>query len=242
MKPLFLVSSAIHTKHGVFSAEQRIQQTLNTFASINKYAPGAKIILIESSGSESISPEEAETLQPHLFGLLNFFHDNTVQQIYNSTDNWDIVKNFTELYVYGSALSFILGKQPHLLNDIDRVFKMSGRYLLNDGFIPATYDASALSDKYVFGVRRTSQFPITVTNGLSQQVMSRLWSWPANKTNLVKSRYELMVEDFSGTMHKGQYRDIEHLLLRYFDGPFLQELPVVGVEGLLGPNGIQVKD
>ena len=119
---------------------------------------------------------------------------------------------------------------------------MSGRYLLNDGFIPATYDASALSDKYVFGVRRTSQFPITVTNGLSQQVMSRLWSWPANKTNLVKSRYELMVEDFSGTMHKGQYRDIEHLLLRYFDGPFLQELPVVGVEGLLGPNGIQVKD
>ncbi len=243
MNSLFLVSSAIRTKHGVFSAEERLQQTIATFESIKAKLSNAKIILCESSGAQSITAEEIEILQPHLFGLLNFNSDVQVQDIYAKTlDNHDIAKNFTELVVFGKVFDFLINKQPHLLNNIDRVFKLSGRYKLSDSFNPTMFESPEVVDKYMFAMRRSSQFSPNVTGGITQQLFSRLWSWPANKTALVMYRYNVMAEDFLGTLNKGQYCDIEHLLLKYFAGPFLHEVPQIGVTGKLGPIGTIVED
>ena len=238
MNSLFIVTSALHTKHGIYSSEERLNQTLETLYSVRKHLPDARILLCECSGKKGISGAEAEQLKPHVNGLFNYHDDKQVQDIYNSTDNWDIVKSYTELTVFGKTLDFILNQQPHLLNGIDRVFKLSGRYRLNDAF---NIDQFA-GDNYIFANRRNSQFPPQVTNGLGEQLMSRLWSWPANRTSLVFYRYTLMNEDFVGSINRGHYRDIEHLLFKYFSGPFLQEIPTIGVEGNLGPNGILVQD
>lgn len=241
MPALFLITSAIRTRHGIFSTEERLNQTITTLDSIKKYAPESKIILLESSAESSITDEEAAILNPYLIALLNFNHDQQVKDIYNAAgDNWDVAKNITELTVFGKALNFILKEQPQLMDGIDRVFKLSGRYTLNENFNMEVHNES--KNQYVFSSRRPSTFPIFVTNGLTQQVMSRLWSWPANKTSLVFFRYNLMVEDFIGCNHQGKYRDTEHLLLKYFDGPHIKEIPIIGVEGQIGPNGALVKD
>src|SRR5271157_4321870 len=127
MKTLFLCTSAIHTHFGKFSTDERMEQTIATLESIKTKVPDAKIIVIECSGEQSITVEESERLKPYVEGVLNFYHDQQVQDIYTSiTENWDIVKNMTEMVVFGKALDFIIHQQPHLLNDIDRVFKISG--------------------------------------------------------------------------------------------------------------------
>ena len=49
----FIVTSCINNTpgRGVFSHEDRYNQTLETFESIRKYAPGSKIALVDSSVS-----------------------------------------------------------------------------------------------------------------------------------------------------------------------------------------------
>ena len=183
MKPLFLVSSSVRTKHGVFSAEERLNQTVQTLESIKNRMPDARILVIESSAEASISEEESKKLAPFIEGLLNYHPDVQVQEIYKMAGgSWDIAKNFTELVVYGKVLDFIVRQQPHLLNEVNRVFKISGRYLLNDNFNLTKHIDPAMDEKYIFANRRVSQFPALVTGGLSAQFMSRLWSWPTPKT------------------------------------------------------------
>jgi hypothetical protein len=243
MKTLWLCSSALHTRHGVFSAEKRLEQTVSTLESIKAVDPSARILIIESGAEAGITTEESDKLKPYIEGLLNFNPDVQVQEIYKMADtNWDVAKNLTELVVFGKALDFIIRQQPELLEGIDRVFKISGRYRLNENFDISKHLDPKMNESYIFATRRVSQFPAIVTDGLTHQFFSRLWSWPTQKTALVFFRYNLMIEDFVGTMAQKKYRDIEHLLFRYFSGPFSVELPNIGIQGELGPNGVLVKD
>lgn len=243
MSTLFLVTSAIHTRHGIYSAGERLDQTVRTLASIRTKAPGAKIVLIECGADRSIAEDELAALQPYLTDVFNFHHDSQVRELYvASENNWDVVKNATELVAFCKSLRLVLNEHIHLLGDMQRVFKVSGRYVLNDNFDLATHLRPEAGDAYIFGRRRWSQFPPITTGGLSEQVMSRCWSWPASKTGLVFFRYNLMIEDFLSSHRQGRYRDIEHLLLRYFDGPDLVEIPVMGIEGNTGPTGESISD
>jgi hypothetical protein len=246
MKTLFTISSALHTKHGKFSSEERLNQTLDTLTSIRTRVPDAIININESSGESSITSEEFEKLKSYGANqITDYSKDPQVIQIYKSTDNWDIVKNLTEMLIMTKSLL-----PDGAWDDFtkitsfpsDRVFKLSGRYQLNNDFDLSKYDDPKLNDKYVFAFRRQSQFPANITGGLSQQLMSRLWSFPTNRIKLVFYRYNLMLEDFQTSLSSGKYRDIEHLLLKYFNGPNLVEFPIIGVSGHLGPNGQQVSD
>lgn len=247
MKTLFLISSALRTKHGCFSYEQRLEQTLDTIKSISVKIPDAIININESSAEGSLTSEEFDKLKnAGANGIHDYSQDAQVQQIYKMTQNWDVVKNYTEMLITAKSLlpkrQWDDFKTVGYYTHIERVFKLSGRYQLSDKFDINNFNKEELKDKYIFANRRISQFPTNITGGLSNQLMSRLWSWPMNKTKLVHNRYELMLEDFVTLVNKGMYADIEHLLLKYFDGPNLVELSSIGVTGKLGPNGIIVSD
>jgi hypothetical protein len=242
MNTLFIVSSAIHTKYGTFTEEQRLNQTIETFKSIQEHDSTAKILLNDAGAEKSITKKEAELLNPYLCGILSYFEDEQVQQIYNAIDNADIVKNYTEMLTTAKTLNFILQQQPQIIQNINRIFKISGRYKLNDNFDINKFSGEDIADKYIFSSRKLSQFPPQLTGGLTYQFMSRLWSWPTNKTTLVLYRYNLMLEYFQAMIDKHLYVDIEHLLLKFFDGPNIVEYPSIGIEGAIAPNGNAVKD
>jgi hypothetical protein len=238
MNPLFLVTSAIHTKHGVYDTKTRLDQTIETFKSIQKYASNSKILLIECSGESSLTEEELVILQPYVSGIISFSDDPQVKKVYNETDNHDIVKSYTELYSFGRTIEN-LKDRCDILDDVSWIFKISGRYTLTDQF-----SLNNFFDKnmYYFANRRKSQFPEVVTGGLKEQLMSRLWAFHKDKISLIANRYPLMLEHFVGSLQNGKYIDIEHNLLRLFEGPYLKELPIIGVSGKLGPNGELVSD
>ncbi len=242
-KSLFLLSSAIHTKHGQFTSKERMDQTLNTLKSIKEKIPDSSIILAESSAKQSVTDDEIKALSKYA-NIFNFHNDPQILSIYeNSGDNWDIVKNYTELIVFNKLLHYLISPENHsLVEGIERVFKLSGRYNLTNDFHLENFFKNDYKDYYIFSQRRESQFDSKITNGLTYQYMSRLWSFPCHKMVGVYCRYVLMLEDFIGSLKNSQYRDIEHLLFRYFDGPYVYELPVIGVEGNIGPNKAYIRD
>jgi hypothetical protein len=237
MKTLFLVGSAIQTKHGVHDTQARLKQTLRTLESISERVMDPLIIIQESSGAESITQEMIEQLSQYADYIINYHNDSQVQVVYQTIPNVDILKSYTEMLVTLKTLDYI--QKMNLLDGIDRVFKISGRYELTDDF---KLDNFADPDKFIFARRKASQFPPAVTNGLSEQLMSRLWSWPANRTREVFETYKFMLEGFVMGIQKGFYIDIEHSLLAHFKSEDIQELDKIGVKGPLGPNGQIVQD
>lgn len=237
MKPLFIVTSAINTRFGAYTPEQRLVQTIDTVRSIGERCPGAKICIIEMAGVP-IEENQARELQRFCNFFFDFSRDEAVKSIYESTDNWDWVKNTTEVMCFANALSEL--KAQGVLDEFDRVFKMSGRYCLTDKFPTIDYDT--VTDRIVILERKGSQFPANVTGGKQYQYMSRLWSWPAKESQQVIDAYNEGFAAMAQRIHDGGYFDIEHMLYAYLPKDLVTEVPSVGLRGLLGPTGATIED
>ena len=90
----FLITSAINTKFGVFDSEQRLQQTIATIESIRGYVPTAKLFLSEMAAIP-LTPIQRDQLLPLVDNIIDFTNDPAVQDLYNSTENWDICLLYT---------------------------------------------------------------------------------------------------------------------------------------------------
>lgn len=237
MRSLFILTSALNSRFGVYTPEERLQQTLDSIASIRKYAPGAKVALIEMAGTLP-TQEQVDAIKGHVDYFFDSSSDEAVQTIYNSTDNWDIVKNTTEVMVFGNLLGKLV--EDGITKDFDRIYKMSGRYLLTENFDPTYYET--VPDRIVVLERKNSQFSSQVTGGMAHQYMSRLWSWPADQTAKVVESYSEGFVAMALRIAQGGYFDIEHMLFKYLPAELVTEIPRVGLTGLLGPNGIRIED
>jgi hypothetical protein len=133
MNHLFLISSAIKTKFGAFDEEARFNQTLQTIDSIQKRIPNASIVMIESSG---IAIEDELLLKlkeiPNI-AIINMSGHPYLKSVVDNNEHWDVVKNLCELIAFNSALK-LLEEETNILEGVDRIHKLSGRYTLSDDF------------------------------------------------------------------------------------------------------------
>lgn len=236
IKHCFVVTSAINSKFGVYSPAARLQQTLTTLDSIRARAPGSKIIVMECTGTP-LTEAQSQLLEENCDLLVDFSTDKDVHDIYNSTDNWDIVKNSTEIMCFGRTLKMCLDDGD--LADCDRIHKMSGRYILNEKFDLGVY--SDHPDRIVIGPKNTSQFPFEVT-GIELQYMARLWSWPADITERVIQTYTDSLNYMAQRVAHGGYADIEHVLYKFLPANLVTEIAELGVEGSIAPNGAAIRN
>jgi hypothetical protein len=231
-----MVTSAINTKFGVYDTDTRLKQTLETIVSINQYAPNSRIILVEC-GAIPLTKVQETTLEAEVDEIISYNDDEDVKAIFVS-DNWDVVKNTTEVMCFRRALQHCL--DYNLFDGIERVFKMSGRYRLNDNFDVAQYVMAP--DSIVTTHKHSSQFPHAVTL-VEYQYMSRLWSWPANITErIINEVYDAGLNYMAERLSQGGYCDIEHMLYKFLPANLILEVNKVGLEGNIGPNGMAVND
>lgn len=235
---LFVVTSAINSRFGVYKPQERLEQTLETIRSIRKRIPDAGIAIMECTGV-SLTAEQEEVLRANCNWFLDYTQDPAVQAIYKSTDNWDIVKNGTEILVFGRALQ-VLAKN-NIIEQYDRVHKMSGRYLLNNDFDTELYETEHIKNNIVIGHSYESQFPYNVTL-VERQYMARLWSWPASSNNEIIKVYSDSFAYFQQRVSQGGYVDIEHVLYKFLNRNHLTEIDSVGVEGTIAPNGSAIRN
>lgn len=184
-----------------------------------------------------LTQEQTARLSAQIDVLLDFTDEKAVKDIYSSTDNWDIVKNCTEIMVFGAALKML--DRDGELESVHRIHKISGRYALTDAFDVSIYEQN---DKIVVAKQRPSQFPPSVTGGQQVQYMSRLWSWPREMLPEIVQFYDTALEDFGNTVARGQYLDIEHLLAKHLPQSLIMEVDPIGVSGTIGPTGNLVID
>lgn len=234
----FIVSSAICTKFGVFDTQTRLQQTLNTIKSIKDVCNDAHIVVMECSGE--VPPDAIiSELDNNCDTLISLSQWEEVHELYDSTDNWDIVKNATEMLCFHKVLEII---KENNISPSGRIFKISGRYTITDEFDLSLYDQSCILDKIVIKKSSPSQFDDAVTGGIKDQYMSRLWSFPSSELDNISEVFENMLWYMSECLVTGGYVDIEHCLYKFLDHNKVVELEKIGVSGLLGPNGNLVND
>lgn len=238
IKHCFIVTSAINTKFGVYSPDQRLVQTLTTLKTIKTYVPDATIVIMECAGVP-LTENQNLALASEANYILDYTEDQNVQDIYHSTDNWDIVKNSTEIMCFSNALAHC--KNNGWLKGIDRIHKMSGRYLLTDNFDLAFYEKPEVQDRIVIGTKKKSQFPEHVTQQ-TWQYMARLWSWPTSRVDEIVDVYQQGLVFLAQRISEGGYIDIEHVLAKFLNQDHVCEQPVLGIEGCIAPTGTAIKE
>jgi hypothetical protein len=235
IKHCFVVTSAVNSKFGVYTPAARLQQTITTLKNVRERVPNCKIIVMECAGTP-LTEAQSQLIEENCDLLLDFSKDPDVIEIYKS-DNWDVVKNSTEIMCFGRALRMC--QDDGDFADMDRIHKMSGRYILNDDFDLGVYEEHP--DRIIIGPKNQSQFPFQVT-GIELQYMARLWSWPADQTERVIKVYEDSLNYIGERVARGGYADIEHVLYKFLPPELVTEIPVLGVEGSIAPNGVAIKN
>jgi len=237
IKHAFIVTSAVNSKFGVFKPAERLQQTLDTIKSIRSKVPDALVIVMECCG-EPIRQSQEDILRGQCDVFVDYSQDADVQAMYDN-DNWDVVKNGTEIMCFGRALAVLA--HEGVFKGIDRIHKMSGRYVLNDMFDPETYEQTDVQDKIVIGPKTNSQFPPEVTQ-VPFQYMARLWSWPTSRVEEIVNVYSDSFIFFAERLSQGGYVDIEHVLAKFLNPEHVHEIQNLGVEGQIAPNGVAIKN
>jgi hypothetical protein len=237
VKHAFVVTSAVNSKFGVFNPAERLEQTIDTITSIRSKVPTAKIFIMECCGTP-LTDDQRLALAKSCDTLIDFSTNADVQDMYDN-DNWDVVKNGTEIMCFSRALTML--KDSGQFADVDRVHKMSGRYILNDMFDPDTYEQTEIADKFIIGPKYKSQFPIEVTT-VPLQYMARLWSWPITRLDETIQIYQDSFVFFAERVSVGGYVDIEHVLYKFLPQPHVHEIQNLGVEGCIAPNGTAIKN
>ena len=216
-KICFLVSSAVVTKYG--DAQKRALMTINTISSINANCPGAKIVLLEC-GQEPIPQEYLDHFPPNV-GIIPYWTDNKIQHILKeatvyreamaskydeaSLDLLELgyVKSRTETYVFNDFL------KRFDFEDIDFVFKLSGRYCLTPRF---KLNDWLVDGKICFNQVKDSPFQNIKERKHDKMYTTWLWGFSTKILDEVRTAYGENINFLLKTWLTGGVCDIEHSL------------------------------
>lgn len=232
------ITSAINAKFSIYKPQERLAQTLETIASVRARIPNGVICLTDCS-QPGISDDVKAQLVEHVDHFMDFSGDENVVWIHDNIEVQDIVKNLTELSVVHSF--FEMAQEEGWFEGCDRIFKVSGRYMLTDTFNTADYENDIVGDKYVVSKRMLSQFAPGVT-GVDQQHMLRVYSFGGSRMGEFILLLEDMVEHMQDRVNTGGYIDIEHLWYKFLPKADVVEFARTGVKGLVAPNGQAIEN
>lgn len=240
MSNIVLVTSAIYTNYGIYDTDTRIDQTIKSLDSIKKYIPNPFIIFVDNSKIDQIRDKNKDF--DSIIDKVDYFVDNSadnnIKYFHENVSNYDIGKNVMECLGMRSALYHIYDNQVlyNKLMESSRIFKISGRYEVHEGFDDAMYHHDG---KYVFKKSNDAWIDSTVT-GVDKQLQTRLWSFDHSLFFETIVIFEKIINNMIGTINAGKYIDIEHSMYKFIPKDKLVELDVVGVKGNIAPNGAAI--
>jgi len=243
-----LVTSALFSNYGIYDPKQRIAQTISTVNSVKKYLPNSTIILIDNSTTAISSANDSESeLLDQLEELVDYWIDNSddtdIQHFHANVQNYDVGKNSMEALGFHKALTHI-SEDPEimeLINNSNRIFKLSGRYELTNKFDVDTFNNKNTIGKYVFKVAQPSWIDPADT-GVTKLYQTRLWSFTPDLYKETIELFALILKNMFDTYNANKYIDMEHSMAKFLPAEQLVEVPVVGLKGNIAPNGMIVVD
>ena len=252
MKTTFIVTSALVTDIGVFDLTTRLQQTHQTLDSIYAKFPDANVLLVDGGKTELKTTQHPllESLKDRVGAFLDLTDDDQITHLHSIPTNHKrelggiagLVKSMAEMTIFQQALLTLRDyEQIAALKDVDRIFKVTGRYQLSPLFNPEVYRVT--KGKYAFKERTPSWIPNPLeTVGTDHCFQSRCWSFDVSLLDEVIDKYDRMMEDLQALSDENRYIDIEHLLYKHIGPDNAIEFDYVHFMGTIGPNGTMIYD
>lgn len=251
MKTTFIVTSAIITNMGVYDPLSRIQQTHQTIDSIISKFPDANIILVEAGDVKIRDSQDPIwlNLRNRVSAFIDLTDEETLMYLKTLPINSPremggaagIIKSMSETVAMHRVLCTLKGAEGLKdLREVDRIFKLSGRYVLSPLFNPFEWNHP---NKYVFKFSEKSWMPnAKQTIGTDQFYQSRLWSFDANLLDATITAYEAMMADLERIAEQDKYIDVEHLLYKHIGPTNSVEMQMLHCMGTMAPNGTMIYD
>lgn len=244
MKFLFLVSSALEhfaeKDYSRFTTEQRFYQTLQTIESIKQKVPNSYICLFECS-HKPIPEEYRNQLQQRVNLFLEFYDEPGIQTLYENFSNKPKLITFGKslLETRGILNCLYLIQQKNLFTDVERIFKITGRYTLNEKFDIQDYQTKFLTGKYV--IKSYDYLNLEDLENIyaylyqaKGMMVTGLWSFDKH---LFNETIEALEKSFTYIEKMIQYTtgtDIEHALYRYLNQKNIISIPNLGLNVIKG--------
>lgn len=255
MKFLFLIGSSVkhfEEKHlSAYNEQQRFEQTLKTIESVREKVKNSYIVLFEASSSP-IEDKYRKIFQDKCDLVLELYDDLAIKQIYEN------LKKDPKLFTYGKSiletrafLNTLYTVQKHnLFSDSQRIFKLTGRYFLNDDFDIKDYESKFFENKYVikkydYTVEESSSYNnedlsnvYAYLYGANGMMVTGLWSFDRNLFSEIVISLEKAFSYMEKMIQYTAGNDIEHSLYRYLNKKNIVDIPNLGLTVIKGMEGV----
>jgi hypothetical protein len=214
---LFLVTSALLPDYGC-DPSQRLSETLDTFKSIWQRLPDADIWLLEGSISD---PSELLKHLPEKVKVIPYWHTQKRKEIAETGFPMGYFKSAMESYMTSEALDNDISKY-------ERIFKISGRYQLTDGF---DYTIHNKPSQAVFLHPFYTGLPNAGTNMF---LKTCLHSFCPSIKDLMQQTLRTIQAYLFDNWSQGYECDLEHGLYKFLPKDSYVEVGRIGVKGRIG--------
>ncbi len=202
---IVIISSAINSHQStIFSKQERFHQTILTIESVRKHINNAHIILFDMTDISEYKNELNKYVNKYL----------DLSQEINAVNYSRRDKSLGEAYCTLIALNYITNERL----SFQRIFKISGRYALNDNFDIIKFK----EDKYTFKRTYEHQFVYHTTFYSIHNIETFL--------NHMKNVLYRLINCMSINIESALY----DVLNDYTD---VNEIDQIGITGYVGPNG-----
>jgi hypothetical protein len=224
-KQLFIVTSALNPSMGVISRSDRIQQTYDGLKSLREKCPNA-IILLADGSPEKVEQEKIKALEQLVDLVADFSGDKDIAQFANSGRKSE-AENVLMLKVL-----LLLKQEPgimRLLQSVNRIYKFSGRTILDDKF--DIYDHAHFG-KYVFKKRMPTWLQGERAEVFTDLLITRLFSFCPS---LIDDYFVVCRRNLQAVLETGI--DTEHAHFFNIDSDKLIELDTIHCRGTVAGTG-----
>lgn len=201
---LFVITSVINptvaplsytVTRSVFTEQERFTQTIETIDSIKRKVPWAKIAFLECS---NISPDLERELKTQVNFYVNYYGNKKISDAVTSP-----YKGIGECYKLRKFL------EVYPFDNVKRLFKISGRYRLNDNFNHDNYDNNENNFK-------------RISCGFATTLYKIEYPYFFDYIQAIEKSVPLMRRGYGVEMVLGGFM------------PHIKEIDLLGIEGLVG--------
>lgn len=223
---LFIVTSALNPNMGVINREDRLQQTIDGLKSLREKCPEAIVILAEGS-PEKVEQEKIKALSNYVDMVADFSADKDISQFAaigrkSEAENVLMIK-----------MMLLLKQEPtlmKLLHSVSRIYKLSARTILNDGF--DIHDHNHFG-KYVFKKRMPTWIQGETAEIFTDLLITRLFSFCPS---LIDDYSILCQRNIGVIVDTGV--DTEHAHFFNVNPDYLIELDTIHCQGIMAGTGL----
>ena len=224
-RQLFIVTSALNPNMGILNREERMQQTIEGLQSLRNKCPDA-IVLLADGSPEKVVEEKIRSLSHLVNFVADFSNDSDITHfasrgMKSRAENVLLLKTTMLLKQDASMM--------RLMQSVSRVYKFSGRTILNDGFDSSEHNHFG---KYVFKKRMPTWLSGERAEIFTDLLITRLFSFCPSLIDdyMIMCRRNIGVINDAGV-------DTEHAHFFNMKPELLVELDQIHCQGVMASTG-----